>query len=218
PTYPIHSYAFMLNGAAVHKFELAFDEVFKVDEDLFFERLQKTLDESIPKVKFVVVNFPHNPTCATVTPEFYTKLVAMAKRERFYIISDIAYADITFDGYKTPSIFQAKGALDVAVECFTLSKSYNMAGWRVGCIVGNEKLIGALKRIKSWLDYGMFTPIQIAATVALDGPQDCVEEHIEKYRKRRDLMLETFADAGWVMNKPNASMFIWAKIPEVASH
>lgn len=218
PTYPIHSYAFMLNGAAVHKFELVFDDVFKVDEDLFFERLQKTLDESIPKVKFVVVNFPHNPTCATVTPEFYTKLVAMAKRERFYVISDIAYADITFDGYKTPSIFQAEGALDVAVECFTLSKSYNMAGWRVGCIVGNERLIGALKRIKSWLDYGMFTPIQIAATVALDGPQDCVEEHIEKYRKRRDLMLETFADAGWAMNKPNASMFIWAKIPKVAAH
>ena len=218
PTYPIHSYAFMLNGAAVHKFELAFDDVFKVDEDLFFERLQKTIDESIPKVKFVVVNFPHNPTCATVTPEFYTKLVAMAKRERFYIISDIAYADITFDGYKTPSIFQAEGALDVAVECFTLSKSYNMAGWRVGCIVGNEKLIGALKRIKSWLDYGMFTPIQIAATVALDGPQDCVDEHIEKYRKRRDLMLEVFAEAGWKMNKPDASMFIWAKIPEVAAH
>lgn len=218
PTYPIHSYAFMLNGAAVHKFELSFDDKFKVDEDLFFERLQKTIDESIPKVKFVVVNFPHNPTCATVKPEFYTKLVEMAKRERFYIISDIAYADITFDGYKTPSIFQAEGALDVAVECFTLSKSYNMAGWRVGCIVGNEKLIGALKRIKSWLDYGMFTPIQVAATVALDGPQDCVAEHVEKYRKRRDLMLETFADAGWVMNKPDASMFIWAKIPEVASH
>jgi alanine-synthesizing transaminase len=218
PTYPIHSYAFMLNGAAVHKFELAFDDTFKVDEDVFFQRLQKTIDESIPKVKFVVVNFPHNPTCATVTPEFYTKLVAMAKRERFYIISDIAYADITFDGYKTPSIFQAEGALDVAVECFTLSKSYNMAGWRVGCIVGNEKLIGALKRIKSWLDYGMFTPIQIAATVALDGPQDCVAEHVEKYRKRRDLMLEVFAEAGWKMNKPNASMFIWAKIPEVAAH
>ncbi|QKE27386.1 aspartate aminotransferase, class I and II aminotransferase [Arcobacter acticola] len=218
PTYPIHSYAFMLNGAAVHKFELVFDDVFKVDEDLFFQRLQKTIDESIPKVKFVVVNFPHNPTCATVTPEFYTKLVAMAKKERFYIISDIAYADITFDGYKTPSIFQAEGALDVAVECFTLSKSYNMAGWRVGCIVGNEKLIGALKRIKSWLDYGMFTPIQIAATVALDGPQDCVDEHIEKYRKRRDLMLEVFAEAGWKMNKPNASMFIWAKIPECAAH
>ncbi len=218
PTYPIHSYAFMLNGAAVHKFELVFDDKFKVDEDLFLERLQKTIDESIPKVKFVVVNFPHNPTCATVTPGFYQKIVDMAKRERFYIISDIVYADITFDGYTTPSIFQAEGALDVAVECFTLSKSYNMAGWRVGTIVGNEKLIGALKRIKSWLDYGMFTPIQIAATVALDGPQDCVEEHVEKYRKRRDLMLETFAEAGWVMNKPDASMFIWAKIPEVASH
>ena len=218
PTYPIHSYAFMLNGAAVHKFELVFDDKFKVDEDLFLERLQKTIDESIPKVKFVVVNFPHNPTCATVTPGFYQRIVDMAKRERFYIISDIAYADITFDGYTTPSIFQAEGALDVAVECFTLSKSYNMAGWRVGTIVGNEKLIGALKRIKSWLDYGMFTSIQIAATVALDGPQDCVEEHVEKYRKRRDLMLETFAEAGWVMNKPDASMFIWAKIPEVASH
>ena len=218
PTYPIHSYAFMLNGAAVHKFELVFDDVFKVDEDLFFERLQKTIDESIPKVKFVVVNFPHNPTCATVTPEFYTRLVAMAKRERFYIISDIAYADITFDGYKTPSIFQAKGALDVAVECFTLSKSYNMAGWRVGFIVGNEKLVGALKRIKSWLDYGMFAPIQIAATVALDGPQDCVDEIVSKYEKRRDVMLQAFAEAGWVMDKPNASMFIWAKIPEKARH
>ena len=218
PTYPIHSYAFMLNGAAIHKFELVFDNEFKVDEELFFKNLQKTIDESIPKVKYVVVNFPHNPSCATVTPEFYTKLVEMAKRERFYIISDIAYADITFDGYKTPSIFQAEGALDVAVECFTLSKSYNMAGWRVGFIVGNEKLVGALKRIKSWLDYGMFAPIQIAATVALDGPQDCVDEIVAKYEKRRDVMLQAFAEAGWVMDKPNASMFIWAKIPEKARH
>ena len=218
PTYPIHSYAFMLNGGAIHKFELVFDDEFKVDEDLFFERLQKTIDESIPKVKFVVVNFPHNPSCATVTPEFYQRIVDMAKRERFYIISDIAYADITFDGYTTPSIFQAEGALDVAVESFTLSKSYNMAGWRVGFIVGNEKLVGALKRIKSWLDYGMFTPIQIAATVALDGPQDCVDEHIAKYKYRRDVMIEAFKEAGWEMNKPNASMFIWAKIPKVAQH
>ncbi len=218
PTYPIHSYAFMLNGAAIHKFELVFDNEFKVDEELFFKNLQKTIDESIPKVKYVVVNFPHNPSCATVTPEFYTKLVEMAKKERFYIISDIAYADITFDGYKTPSIFQAEGALDVAVECFTLSKSYNMAGWRVGFIVGNEKLVGALKRIKSWLDYGMFAPIQIAATVALDGPQDCVDEIVSKYEKRRDVMLQAFAEAGWVMDKPNASMFIWAKIPEKARH
>ena len=218
PTYPIHSYAFMLAGASIHKFELTFDDEYKVDEDLFFRNLQTSLDESIPKAKYVLVNFPHNPTCATVTPEFYQRLVDLAKKERFYIISDIAYADITFDGYKTPSIFQAEGALDVAVESFTLSKSYNMAGWRVGFMVGNEKLIGALKRIKSWLDYGMFTPIQVAATVALDGPQDCVQEHIDKYEKRRDVMLEAFADAGWHMNTPNASMFIWAKIPEKAKH
>ena len=218
PTYPIHSYAFMLSGAAIHKFELAYGKDFAVNEDVFFERLQKTLDESIPKVKYVLVNFPHNPTSATVTPEFYQRLVDLAKKERFYIISDIAYADITFDGYKTPSIFEAKGAIDVAVESFTLSKSYNMAGWRVGFMVGIERLIGALKRIKSWLDYGMFTPIQVAATVALDGPQECVAEHIEKYRIRRDVLLEAFEDAGWEMDKPNASMFIWAKIPEKARH
>ena len=218
PTYPIHSYAFMLSGAAIHKFELAYGKDFAVNEDVFFERLQKTLDESIPKVKYVLVNFPHNPTSATVTPEFYQRLVDLAKKERFYVISDIAYADITFDGYKTPSIFEAKGAIDVAVESFTLSKSYNMAGWRVGFMVGNERLIGALKRIKSWLDYGMFTPIQVAATVALDGPQECVAEHIEKYRLRRDVLLEAFEDAGWEMDKPNASMFIWAKIPEKARH
>ena len=218
PTYPIHSYAFMLSGAAIHKFELAYGKDFEVNEDVFFERLQKTLDESIPKVKYVLVNFPHNPTSATVTPEFYQRLVDLAKKERFYVISDIAYADITFDGYKTPSIFEAKGAIDVAVESFTLSKSYNMAGWRVGFMVGNERLIGALKRIKSWLDYGMFTPIQVAATVALDGPQECVAEHIEKYRLRRDVLLEAFEDAGWEMDKPNASMFIWAKIPEKARH
>jgi alanine-synthesizing transaminase len=218
PTYPIHSYAFMLSGAAIHKFELTFGDDYRVDEDIFFERLQKTIDESIPKVKYVLVNFPHNPTSATVTPEFYQRLVDMAKKERFYIISDIAYADITFDGYKTPSIFGAEGALDVAVESFTLSKSYNMAGWRVGFMVGNERLIGALKRIKSWLDYGMFTPIQVAATIALDGPQECVQEHIDKYNFRRDVMLEAFAEAGWEMNKPNASMFIWARIPEKARH
>ncbi len=218
PTYPIHSYAFMLSGASIHNFELKFGDDYAVDEDQFFESLNKTLRESIPKAKYVLVNFPHNPTCATIGPDFYQRLVDLAKKERFYIISDIAYADITFDGYKTPSIFQAKGSLDVAVESFTLSKSYNMAGWRVGFMVGNEKLITALKRIKSWLDYGMFTPIQVAATVALDGPQDCVKEHIEKYRYRRDVMIEAFEDAGWKMNKPNASMFIWAKIPKKARH
>ena len=218
PTYPIHSYAFMLAGAAVHTMELSWNEKFEVDEDDFFAKLEKTLIESIPKVKYVLVNFPHNPTTATVTQEFYERLVALAKEKRFYIISDIAYADITFDGYKTPSILSVKGAKDVAVESFTLSKSYNMAGWRVGFIVGNPKLVGALKRIKSWLDYGMFTPIQVAATVALDGPQDCVQDIIDTYEKRQKVMLKSFKDAGWKIEKPNASMFLWAKIPECARH
>lgn len=167
PTYPIHEYSFILAGGNVVKFGIEFDEDYKVDEDKFFNDLERVFKESSPKPKYVLVNFPHNPTTATVTQEFYVRLVAMAKEKRFYVISDIAYGDITFDGYKTPSIMSVPGAKDVAVESFTLSKSYNMAGWRVGFFVGNEKLIGALQKIKSWLDYGMFTPIQVAATVAL---------------------------------------------------
>ncbi len=218
PTYPIHSQAFILAGANVEKMHLIFNEDnFEVDEDRFLSDLEEALDNSVPQAKFLVVNFPHNPSTATVTLEFYERLVALAKEKRFYIISDIAYADITFDGYKTPSIMEVEGAKDVAVEAYTLSKSYNMAGWRVGFIVGNKKLIGALQSIKSWLDYGMFTPIQVAATVALDDhfniPDD---EIIPRYEKRRDVMLEAFANAGWKMGKPNASMFIWGKIPEVA--
>jgi len=218
PTYPIHSQAFILAGANVEKMELTFnEETFEVDEDKFLADVVEHLDNSIPKAKFLVVNFPHNPTTATVTPEFYKRLVALAKEKRFYIISDIAYADITFDGYKTPSIMEVEGAKDVAVESYTLSKSYNMAGWRVGFIVGNKKLIGALQSIKSWLDYGMFTPIQVAATVALEEHHYIPDkEIIPRYEKRRDVMLEAFANAGWKMGKPNASMFIWGKIPEVA--
>ncbi|MGE4457063.1 MAG: LL-diaminopimelate aminotransferase [Arcobacteraceae bacterium] len=218
PTYPIHSYAFMLAGAAVHKMELVFNEKYEVNEDLFFQNLQKTINESIPRVKYVVVNFPHNPSSATVTPQFYERIVEMAKRERFYVISDIAYADLAFDDYKTPSILSVPGAKDVAVESYTLSKSYNMAGWRVGFVVGNPRLVNALKRIKSWLDYGMFTPIQVAATVALDGPQDCVEDIRMTYQKRRDVMVEAFNKAGWEMTAPKASMFIWAKIPKQKAH
>ncbi|PHS42344.1 MAG: alanine transaminase [Sulfurovum sp.] len=218
PTYPIHSQAFILAGANVEKMQLVFDEdTFEVDEDRFLADVEDHLDNSIPKAKFLVVNFPHNPSTATVTPEFYERLVALAKEKRFYIISDIAYADITFDGYTTPSIMSVEGAKDVAVEAYTLSKSYNMAGWRVGFIVGNKKLIGALQSIKSWLDYGMFTPIQVAATVALDEhdyiPQ---KEIIPRYKKRRDVMLNAFGKAGWPLAKPSASMFIWAKIPEIA--
>ena len=218
PTYPIHSYAFVLAGGNVEKMKLTFNEQnFAVDEDKFIEDLEYALKNSVPKPKYLVVNFPHNPTTATVTLNFYERLVEIAKRERFYIISDIAYADITFDGYKTPSILQVDGAKDVAVESFTMSKSYNMAGWRVGFIVGNPKLVGALQKIKSWLDYGMFTPIQVAATVGIDEHTNLVDEIvIPKYHKRRDVMIEAFSNAGWELGKPNASMFIWAKIPEIA--
>ena len=218
PTYPIHSQAFILAGANVEKMQVVFDEeTFEVDEEKFLADVSEALENSIPKPKFLVVNFPHNPSTATVTPEFYEKLVALAKEKRFYIISDIAYADITFDGYKTPSIMQVEGAKDVAVESYTLSKSYNMAGWRVGFIVGNKKLIGALQAIKSWLDYGMFTPIQVAATVALDEHGYVPDEEIiPRYRKRRDVMIEAFGNVGWRLAKPSASMFIWGKLPKVA--
>ena len=218
PTYPIHSQAFILAGANVEKMQLIFNEdTFEVDEDRFLADVEEHLDNSIPKAKFLVVNFPHNPSTATVTPQFYERLVALAKEKRFYIISDIAYADITFDGYTTPSIMSVEGAKDVAVESYTLSKSYNMAGWRVGFIVGNKKLIGALQSIKSWLDYGMFTPIQVAATVALDEHGYIPDEQIiPRYEKRRDVMIEAFTNAGWPLAKPNASMFIWGKIPEIA--
>jgi len=218
PTYPIHSQAFILAGANVEKMEVTFDEdTFEVDEEKFLADVNEALENSIPKPKFLVVNFPHNPTTATVTPQFYERLVALAKEKRFYIISDIAYADITFDGYKTPSIMQVAGAKDVAVESYTLSKSYNMAGWRVGFVVGNKKLIGALQAIKSWLDYGMFTPIQVAATVALDEHGYVPDQEIiPRYRKRRDVMIESFSNAGWELKKPSASMFIWAKLPQIA--
>jgi len=214
PTYPIHSYAFMLAGASVRKTKLKYNEKYELDEDAFFKELEIAMIESVPKPKFLVLNFPHNPTTITVTKEFYQRAVDFAKENNLWIISDIAYADITFDGYKTPSIFEAKGARDVAVESFTLSKSYNMAGWRVGFLVGNKTLIGAVQKYKSWIDYGMFTPIQVAATVALNGPQDCVKEITNTYKKRRDVLLESFKNAGWEINKNNATMFCWAKIPK----
>jgi len=218
PTYPIHEYSFILAGGNVIKFGIEFDEHYRVNEDKFFENLEKVFKESSPKPKYVLVNFPHNPTTATVTPEFYERLVAMAKEKRFYIISDIAYGDLTFDGYKTPSIMQVKGAKDVAVESFTLSKSYNMAGWRVGFFVGNPKLIGALQKIKSWLDYGMFTPIQVAATVALNGDQTCVQDIIDKYDHRQEVLIEAFGRAGWHIKKNEATMFSWARMPECVQH
>ena len=218
PMYPIHYYAFIIVGANVTKFALKYNENRELDEDAYFRDLEHALKEALPKPKFITVNFPHNPTTVTVGLGFYERLVALAKRERFYIISDIAYADLSFDGYKTPSIFEVPGAKDVAVESFTLSKSYNMAGWRVGFVVGNAKMIAALQKIKSWVDYGMYTPMQVAATIALNEDQTCVAEIRDRYSARMDVLIKSFGDAGWEMQKPKATMFIWTQIPEVARH
>ncbi|MBS4313715.1 LL-diaminopimelate aminotransferase [Campylobacter vulpis] len=218
PAYPIHTQAFIIAGGNVTKMPLFYNDSFELDENAFFESLNKALYESVPRARYVVVNFPHNPTTITCEKSFYERLVAMAKKERFYIISDIAYADLTFDGYQTPSILELEGAKDVAVETYTLSKSYNMAGWRVGFVVGNKRLIAALKKIKSWFDYGMYTPIQVAATIALDGDQKCVEEIRQIYDKRKEVLLDAFINAGWNLQKPKASMFIWARLPENKRH
>lgn len=218
PAYPIHYYAFILNGANVARFGIKWNDKMELDEDDFFANISRILKEAMPKPKFVVVNFPHNPTTVVAYKSFYERLVALAKKERFYIISDIAYADLCYDGYETPSIMQIEGAKDVAVETYTLSKSYNMAGWRIGFVVGNTKIITALQKIKSWIDYGIYTPMQIAATVALDGDQKCVQEIKKKYEKRMEVLIKSFKEAGWEMNKPKASMFIWAKIPQCVEH
>ncbi|WP_300733411.1 LL-diaminopimelate aminotransferase [uncultured Helicobacter sp.] len=214
PAYPIHYYAFILNGANVSTFGLKWNEQMELDVEDFFSNIKRVLREVMPRPKFVVVNFPHNPTTIVVYKAFYERLVAMAKQERFYIISDIAYAELCFDGFKTPSILQIEGAKDVAVESYTLSKSYNMAGWRVGFVVGNKKIIQALQKIKSWIDYGIYTPIQIAATIALEGDQSCVEEIKLQYERRMEVLIKSFVEAGWDMQKPKASMFIWAKLPQ----
>ncbi|EOH3345922.1 LL-diaminopimelate aminotransferase [Campylobacter jejuni] len=218
PAYPIHTQAFIIAGGNVAKMPLAYNEKFELDENQFFENLHKTLNKSIPRPKYIVVNFPHNPTTVTCEKSFYERLITTAKKERFYIISDIAYADLTYDDYKTPSILEIEGAKDVAVETYTLSKSYNMAGWRVGFVVGNKRLVSALKKIKSWFDYGMYTPIQVAATIALDGDQTCVDEIRATYDKRMHILLEAFENAGWKLQKPRASMFVWAKLPESKRH
>ncbi len=207
PSYPIHAYGVIIAGGNVVRVKLS------PNED-FFQNLVRAIRESTPKPKFVVVNFPNNPTTATVDLEFYKKLVALAKQERFYVISDIAYADICFGDFKTPSIMQVEGAKDVAVETFTLSKSYNMAGWRMGFVVGNQRLIGALAKMKSYYDYGVHTAIQVAAIEALNNHDDDVEKIRQMYESRMITLVDSFNRAGWVMERPKASMFVWAPIPE----
>lgn len=219
PAYPIHYYAFILNGVNVINLPLKWDSnEMLLDYDAFFSDLQNLLHNAYPKPKFLVVNFPHNPTTIVVYKDFYERLVALAKKERFYIISDIAYAELCFGDFRTPSIFEIKGAKDVAVETYTLSKSYNMAGWRVGFVVGNKKMIEALQKIKSWLDYGAYTPTQIAATIALNEDQSCVEIIKQKYEKRAEVLMTAFNNAGWDISMPKATMFIWAKIPKKFAH
>jgi len=207
PAYPIHPYGFVIAGADIRHVPLR-------DDIDFFAELEKAIKDSWPKPKMLVLNFPGNPTSECVELEFFEKVVAIAREHEIWVVQDIAYAEIVFDDYKPVSILQVEGAKDVAVEFYSLSKTYNMPGWRVGFMVGNETLVSALARMKSYLDYGMFTPIQIAAITALDGPQDCVEEIRLMYQDRRDVLCDGLNNIGWHVEKPKATMFVWAKIPE----
>jgi len=212
PAYPIHPYSIIIAGGDVRNVPLLTEEGF--DEDAFFESVVKAFKESWPRPKVLILNFPHNPTTATVDIRFFERIVEFAKDNNLIVIQDIAYAEIAFDGYTPPSILQVKGAKEVAVEFYSLSKTYSMAGWRLGFAAGNSEIIHALYRMKSYLDYGMFQPIQIAAIIALKGDQSCVEEYRKIYERRRDVLVEGLNRIGWSVEKPKATMFVWAKIPE----
>jgi len=207
PTYPIHAYSVIIAGGDVRHVRLA------PGED-FFENLMAAFRESWPQPKLLILSFPHNPTTAVVELEFFQKVVAFAQDHDLIVIHDFAYADLTFDGYRAPSFLQVPGAKEAGVEFFTLSKSYNMPGWRVGFAVGNPRIIAALTRIKSYLDYGMFQPIQIASIIALNGPQECVGDVVRTYASRRDALCEGLTRVGWKIDKPRGTMFVWAKIPD----
>ena len=206
PSYPIHPYGFVIAGADIRHVPIGEG----ID---FFAELELAVTNSFPKPKMLVLNFPGNPTTECVDIEFFQKIVNFAKEHKIWIIQDLAYADICFDGYKAPSILQVEGAKEVAVEFFSLSKSYNMPGWRVGFCCGNKDLLAALSRIKSYFDYGLFTPIQVAAIKALDDGDDYVEEIRIRYQDRRDVLIKGLNDAGWKVESPKATMFVWAKIP-----
>jgi len=207
PSYPIHPYGMVIAGADIRHVKL----VPGVD---FFAELRRAIEESWPRPKMLVLSFPANPTGQCVEPGFFERVVAVAREHGIWVVQDLAYADICFDGYRAPSILEVEGARECCVEFFSLSKSYNMPGWRVGFMVGNEALVAALARIKSYLDYGMFTPIQVAAIAALEGPQECVAEIRDTYRRRRDVLCDGLEAAGWPVERPKATMFVWARIPE----
>lgn len=208
PAYPIHTYAVVIAGGDVRSVPLS------ENEDEFLERLEDAVKLSWPRPKLLILNFPHNPTTQVVSLEFFKKVVQFARESHLWVIHDLAYADLVFDGYKAPSILQVPEAKEVAVEFYTLSKGYSMAGWRVGFAVGNKDMIHALARLKSYFDYGMFQPVQIAAIIALRSDDSCVEEIREIYRQRRDVLVEGLNKMGWQVKKPKATMFVWAEIPE----
>lgn len=207
PAYPIHPFGFVIGGADVRHIPIG-------PEVDFFAEIDKAIRDCWPRPKMLVLNFPSNPTTQCVALPFFEQIIAIAREHGIWVLQDLAYADLVFDGYKAPSILEVPGAKDIAVEFFSLSKSYNMPGWRVGFMVGNPLLVKALARLKSYLDYGTFTPIQVAAIMALDGPQDCVTEIRDLYRKRRDVLCEGLCLVGWPIEKPRATMFVWAPIPE----
>ncbi|WP_298809379.1 LL-diaminopimelate aminotransferase [uncultured Sphingomonas sp.] len=211
PSYPIHTFGFIIAGATIRA-------VPTTPNDAYFESLERAMNFTVPRPSVLVVNYPSNPTAEAVDLAFYQRLVAWARDNGVWIISDLAYSELYFDGRPTPSILQVKGAKDVAIEFTSLSKTYSMAGWRIGFAVGNKTLIAAMTRLKSYLDYGAFTPIQAAACAALNGPQDIVEKNRQLYHKRRDVMVESFARAGWDIPAPPASMFAWAPLPPALAH
>lgn len=211
PAYPIHTYGFIIAGANVKQIPLT-------DENQFLQSVEEAIEQTWPRPKALVINFPANPSTHCVDYEFFERVVALAKRHNIWIIHDLAYADIVFDGYKAPSILQVPGAIDIAIETYSMSKSYNMPGWRVGFACGNEELVSALTRIKSYLDYGTFTPIQVAAIAALEGPDDCVLAIRDLYEKRRNVLCDGLQELGWTVERPKATMFVWAKIPEFYQH
>lgn len=207
PTYPIHAYSVVIAGGDLRCVPL-------MGEGDFFERLETATKQTWPQPKMLIMSFPHNPTTKVVDLDFFERLVAFAKEHRLMVVHDLAYADIVFDGYRAPSLLQVKGAKEIGVEFFSLSKSYNMAGWRVGFAVGNSEMINALARLKSYFDYGTFQPIQIAAIIALNEDQSCVREIADVYQKRRDTLIHGLKRIGWEIEKPKGTMFVWAEIPK----
>ena len=207
PSYPIHMYGAVIAGADVRAVPL-------VPNGDFFDELERAIRGSYPKPKMMILGFPSNPTAQCVDLRFFERVIELAKAHDILVVHDLAYADIVFDGRQAPSIMQVPGAIDIAVEFFTMSKSYNMAGWRIGFMVGNRELVAALGRLKSYFDYGIFTPVQVAAIAALEGDQQCVRDVVATYRRRRDVLVKGLHEAGWLVDKPEASMYVWARIPE----